>query len=72
MWTAANGDAIATTVAGHAVVTFPLAAITETHTITGGTGRFAGASGTLIVERSLNLPTLASSGSIAGTISLAH
>jgi hypothetical protein len=71
-WTAANGDQIATTVTGHAVITFPVAAITETHTITGGTGRFAGASGSLVVERSLNLQTLVSSGSIAGTISLAH
>lgn len=68
-WTAANGNEIFTTVAGQAVVTFPVAAIVETHTITGGTGRFAGASGTLLVERSLNVLTLASSGSIAGTIS---
>jgi hypothetical protein len=72
-WTAANGDEIRTTVTGHAVVTFPTAAITETHVIRSGTGRFAGASGTLIVQRSLNLLTLgSSSGSIAGTISLNH
>lgn len=71
-WIAANGDEIFTTVAGQAVITFPTAALVETHTLTGGTGRFAGASGTLVVERSLNIPTLASSGSITGTISLAH
>ena len=72
-WTAANGDEIRTTVTGHAVVTFPTAAITETHVITSGTGRFVNASGTLVVQRSLNLLTLgSSSGSIAGTISLNH
>jgi hypothetical protein len=71
-WIAANGDEIFTTVAGQAVITFPMAALVETHTISGGTGRFVEASGTLVVERSLNIPTLASSGSITGTISLAH
>ena len=72
-WTAANGDEISTTVSGRAVVTFPTAAIVETHTITGGTGRFADASGTFVVQRSLNILTLgASSGSIAGTIDLHH
>jgi len=71
-WTAANGDQLFTTVTGHAVVTFPTAAITEIHTITGGTGRFAEASGSLSVDRSLNLPTLVSSGSITGTINLGH
>jgi len=71
-WTAANGDEIFTTVAGQALVTFPTAAIVETHTITGGTGRFAEASGTLVVRRSLNLVTFVSSGSITGTIDLHH
>ena len=72
-WTAANGDEISTTVSGQAVVTFPTAAIAETHTITGGTGRFADASGTFIVRRSVNLLTLGdSSGSFAGTIDLHH
>jgi hypothetical protein len=71
-WIAANGDEIFTTVAGQAVITFPTAALVETHTITGGTGRFDEASGTLVVERSLNIPTLVSSGSVNGTISLAH
>lgn len=72
-WTAANGDEILTTFTGEARVTFPTAAITETHTITGGTGRFAKASGTLVVQRSVNLLTLGdSSGSIGGTIDLGH
>ena len=71
-WIAANGDRIFTTVTGQAVITFPTGAIVETHTITAGTGRFADASGTLVVRRSLNLLTLISSGSIAGTIDLRH
>jgi hypothetical protein len=71
-WTAANGDQIFTTIAGQAVITFPVAAIAETHTITGGNGRFAEAFGSFVVERSLNLQTLVSSASITGTISLGH
>jgi hypothetical protein len=72
IWTAANGDKIFTTLAGQAVITFPIATVTETHTITGGTGRFADASGSIVLVRSLNIPTLTSSGSITGTISLGH
>ena len=71
-WTAANGDEIFTTTIGQAVITFPMAAITETSTITGGTGRFADASGSFVMQRSLSLLTLTSSGSITGTISLGH
>jgi hypothetical protein len=52
-------------------VTFPVLAVVETHTITGGTGRFAGTAGSIIVERSINLQTMISSASITGTISLA-
>ncbi len=70
-WTAANGDEIFTTLVGVGVVTFPVLAVVETHTITGGTGRFAGAAGTIIVDRSINLQTMISSASITGTISLA-
>jgi hypothetical protein len=71
-WTSANGDEIFTTLTGEAVITFPHAAIVETYTITGGTGRFADASGTLVMERSLDLLTFASTASITGTISLGH
>jgi hypothetical protein len=71
-WTAANGDEIFTTVIGQGVVTFPILAVVETHTITGGTGRFAGSSGSIILERLINLQTLISSASITGTISLGH
>ena len=72
IWTAANGDQIFTDDTGQGVVSFPTLNVVETHTITGGTGRFEGASGTFIGERSINLPTLTSSATITGTISLAH
>jgi len=72
IWTAANGDQIFTTIAGQAVIRFPIAAIAETGTITGGTGRFAEASGSIALERSLNLLTFISSGSFTGTINLGH
>jgi hypothetical protein len=72
IWTAANGDQIFTTTTGHAVVVFPIATITETGTITGGTGRFGEASGIIVLKRSLSLLTLISSGSITGTMSLGH
>jgi len=72
-WTAADGDQIFTTVTGQAVVTFPIAAIAETHTIVSGTGRFTNASGAFVVQRSVNVLTLGdSSGTIAGTINLGH
>ena len=44
--------------------------IVETFTITGGTGRFEGASGNVTVERLVNRATLTSSGTISGTIVL--
>jgi hypothetical protein len=70
-WTAANGDQIRASVAGHGdIVVFPTATITETHTITNGTGRFADASGEITIERSANLVTGVSSGSLSGTINL--
>lgn len=72
IWTAANGDQIFTNVTGQGVVTFPVLAVVETHAITGGTGRFDGASGSIILERSINLQTFVSSASITGTISLGH
>ena len=47
-WTAANGDPIFATVTGHGdIVVFPTVVIGESHSITGGTGRFADASGTI-------------------------
>ena len=47
-----------------------IVSIVETYTITGGTGRFEGASGSFTVERVLNRATGVSSGTISGTIVL--
>jgi len=44
--------------------------IVETLTITGGTGRFEGASGNITIQRLINRATLMSSGTIRGTIVL--
>ena len=72
-FTAANGDQLFSTFTGLGVPAGEgIASITETLTITGGTGRFAGASGTLVVERMLNQATGESSGSIGGSIRMEH
>lgn len=47
-----------------------IVSIVETYTITGGTGRFAGATGNFTVERVINRATLVSSGTIRGTIAM--
>ena len=67
---AANGDSVDTTIAGSSELTATpgVASITEINTITGGTGRFAGAEGSFTVERLVNLVTGLTSGSFHGTI----
>lgn len=70
VWTAANGDQLFTSITGTGIVTFPIVTISETYTITGGTGRFAGATGTFTVERTVNVLTEVTSGSFTGTINL--
>ncbi len=72
-FTAANGDVLAGTVTGQATPTDGGAgvAIVEVVTITGGTGRFAGATGSFTLERALSFVTGVSSGAFAGTITLA-
>jgi hypothetical protein len=69
---AANGDNIYTTVAGQLVPSSGIGSITEKYTITGGTGRFAGAHGSFAVERLLNLvgPGF-TAGLLQGTITFA-
>jgi hypothetical protein len=73
VWTAANGDQIFASTTGEVVNEgFPIITITETQIITGGTGRFIDASGTIILDRSLNLLTGNTTGSYTGTINLGH
>ena len=66
---AANGDTFDATVVGSGVLIAPdLISITETYTITGGTGRFAGAQGSFTMERLASPVTFMTSGSFDGTI----
>jgi hypothetical protein len=69
-WVAANGDSLDTTIAGsgHPTGTPGEIRITETHTITGGTGRFAGAHGSFSVDRIASAITFTTSGSFTGNI----
>ena len=66
---AANGDSLFTEVTGVGTDPNPISFIVETHTITGGTGRFAGAAGSFTLERVINTVTGVTSGSFEGTIS---
>lgn len=70
--TASNGDMIFGEGLGQGTLTGTpgLVSIVETYTITGGTGRFAGATGNFIVERLIDRATFASSGTISGTVLL--
>jgi len=72
--TAANGDALFVTVTAQATpnadgVTFN---VVESATITGGTGRFAGATGTYTANCVSNQVTGTSTGTFEGTITLDH
>ena len=68
-WFAANGDSISTTINGSGeVIEGGLISIEEVHTITGGTGRFAGAQGSFTVKRLASGVTFLTSGSYEGTI----
>ena len=69
-WVAANGDSISMTSTGsfEQTSTPGVGLVTEVYTITGGTGRFAGAQGSFIVERLITEATGDTSGSFHGTI----
>jgi hypothetical protein len=71
-YVAANGDTIFAEGSGQGTQTADpnFASVVETYTITGGTGRFAGATGSFTVERLVHRPTGVSSGTIRGTIVL--
>ena len=68
--TAANGETLIGTISGKAKFTPPnVLTIAEIATITGGTGRFAGATGGFTMSRVKNTVTGATSASFMGTVS---
>ena len=68
-FTAANGDTLTATVAGQATRTSPTTlSIVEVYTITGGTGRFADATGEFTLQSNVDQTTGVSSGEFSGTI----
>ena len=70
LFTAANGDTVYGTATGQATFTPPnVLAIAENATITGGTGRFAGATGSFTIARLKNTVTSATIATFEGTIS---
>ena len=67
----ANGDSIFNEGTGHADLVTPdppVYHITETHIVTGGTGRYSGARGSFAVDRTIDLSTGDSSGTFNGVI----
>jgi len=69
-FTAANGDTLTATVLGQATptTTTGVLSIVEVYTITGGTGRFADATGSFTLESTVNQATGVSSGTFSGEI----
>lgn len=69
---AAGGDSLFAEGSGQATPTADptVFSIVETYTITGGTGRFANASGSFTLNRTVNLVTGETSGTMNGTIIL--
>ena len=68
-FTAANGDTLTATIAGLGTRTSPTTlSIVEVYTITGGTGRFADATGSFTLNSTLDQLTGASSGAFSGTV----
>jgi hypothetical protein len=68
-FTAANGDTLLATVVGQATRTGPtVLSIVEVYTITGGTGRFADATGNFTLRSTVEQTTGVSSGTFSGAI----
>ena len=69
-FTAANGDTLIATFTGQASLVSPgVLSVLDTATITGGTGRFADATGSFTAERIFVMATGEITGSFEGTIS---
>ena len=68
-FTAANGDTLVAQFTGQATGAPPLISIAEQATVTGGTGRFAGVSGTFVVRRQFDQATGGTEATFEGTIS---
>lgn len=70
VFTAANGDTLTADFAGQATLVSPgVLRTVETATITGGTGRFAGATGSFTAERTFHVASGETIGSFEGWIS---
>ena len=71
-YVAANGDSLFAEGSGQATPTDnpSVFVVVETYTITGGTGRFAGATGSFTETRQVNIATGVTSGTMDGTITL--
>jgi hypothetical protein len=67
--TAANGDALTGTYSGGATVVGGIATFEDQAVVTGGTGRFAGASGNLVVRGTAVAATMTYEHRLSGTIS---
>ena len=69
-FTAADGDTLRASFTGLGTPTGTpgIFSIVETATVTGGTGRFAGATGSFIIERLVDLINLTTTGSFEGRI----
>jgi hypothetical protein len=68
-FTAANGDTLTATVEGQATPASPgVLSIVEVYSITGGTGRFADATGSFTLHSTANQATGVSSGTFSGAI----
>ena len=69
-FTAANGDTLTSTAEGTATpASSPTAyTVVETHTVTGGTGRFVGVRGSFVVTRSVDFADPFTAGSMEGQL----